>query len=334
LIKRNWFTLFLAVVFSATLWPMSVYFFIGLVRQAATGAWPAAQGEVLDSHVVSHRGRKSTTYRPEVTFRYTVDGRSYTADTVTRGTTFADSSSYAQRVVNSHPRGRRVSVHYNPDNPAEAVLLAGFGDREWAVTSLQAVFLSAPCTVWLIFAMGAAARQSDRVGTVRVMEPAPGVTVIRAVNVPAWVMASIGWYLGLIGTVVAALAIADKGVVWYVLPGWAAAAALAATGYGLRRTWINAGRCDHVVDTTVTPPVFIPARGRSAAVHPVDLARVTDTAIRQDSRISTNKKQHFRVHLVINGRAATLPLVDIQQRGDAEAFDSWLRARLGLPGDP
>lgn len=95
-----------------------------------------------------------------------------------------------------------------------------------------------------------------------------------------------------------------------------------------RRRWIAAGRCDTVIDRAAG--LLIPPRGRKATAEAIPLTRVTGTMLKQDSRVSTNKVRHWRVHLVLEGEKKTRPIADVRTKADAGAFDDWFRARLGL----
>jgi hypothetical protein len=60
-------------------------------------------------------------YYPEVTYEYQVDGTTYTSSKI-NVIMFGSDISYAQGVLNRYPIGSTVDVHYNPDNPSDAVL--------------------------------------------------------------------------------------------------------------------------------------------------------------------------------------------------------------------
>jgi hypothetical protein len=77
---------------------------------------------VVGSQVVSHRGSKSTSHRPLVTFRYQVDGRERQAETVfPLAATFSDEAP-AQAVVARHPPGSQTTAWYDPAAPDAAFL--------------------------------------------------------------------------------------------------------------------------------------------------------------------------------------------------------------------
>ncbi|MFT3683664.1 MAG: hypothetical protein QM783_01855 [Phycisphaerales bacterium] len=220
-----------------------------------------------------------------------------------------------------------MPVYYNPGAPSEAVLRRGLGDREWQVVALTGLILSVPAVAWIIL-IGSVASSGGRVGTVRVLAPAPGVWVIRSLQVSALGAGLIGWGVGQVGTVIVTMAFMDDHVLEGVLIGWGTAMALAIGGYVLRSRWIAAGRRDHVIDAG--NGVFVLARGVSSTAESLPLESITGTVVLQDSKISTNKRQHWRVHLVVSGREKTVPLVDISLKKDAEEFEGWLRERLGL----
>jgi hypothetical protein len=91
----------------------------------AVRAWPTAEGLVTESELLSaHEPHDLTTpmYTASITYTYTVGSRGYAASRVT----FADHSSSRPAgmaaVVARYPLGSSVSVHYDPAEPASAVL--------------------------------------------------------------------------------------------------------------------------------------------------------------------------------------------------------------------
>jgi len=82
------------------------------------------EGEVLASKVKRHEGDSDSgpTYEALVKYRYTVDGSEYTSMRYSYGSMASSDRSHAAAVVKAHPKGRRVTVWYDPRKPAEAVL--------------------------------------------------------------------------------------------------------------------------------------------------------------------------------------------------------------------
>jgi hypothetical protein len=329
-VKKNWFLVVMALMFSLVFWTLSGVFLYGVVRQAGTADWASAQGKVVSSRVTSHRGSKGgTTYKPEVVFTYTLGGATHTSSNITLASGFSDSGGgYAQRIVSENPPGKDVTVYYNPKSPGEAVLIRGVTDREWQLVSLLGLFVSVPVFLWLLVASSFRAQAGDRVGTVRVIEPAPGISVVRSFVITPLAAAFIAWGVALVATIILTMTVFGGNARASVLIGWSASLALA-IAFGLwRRSWITAGRCDTVIDRGAG--LLIPARGLRGEATALPLSTVKDTAVRQDSPVSTNKTRHWRVHLLIEGEAKSRPVADIRLKADAETFNQWVRSRIGL----
>ena len=86
------------------------------------GRWPTTPGIVTGSEVrVDTAGRRFS--RPEVLYAYEVSGERHYSDRVTyTWVGIKDRKPTPEDVVATYPEGSRVTVHYNPDNPDEAVL--------------------------------------------------------------------------------------------------------------------------------------------------------------------------------------------------------------------
>ena len=94
----------------------------------ASQSWPATSGQITEAHVSHHTstdsdGDSSDHYTPNVKYTYQAIGQEY------EGTKFGfgfqqsyGSSGKAQAALARFPVGAQVTVYYNPNNPAEAVL--------------------------------------------------------------------------------------------------------------------------------------------------------------------------------------------------------------------
>jgi hypothetical protein len=102
----------------------------GLWLRASSSGWPTTSGAVIASRVAFSTDQEGYTYRyPQVTYRYSVSGTTYTA---TEGSLPGDPDD----VVHEHPPGDPVTVHYNPNRPSEAFLATGL-----AAVGLGAIIL-------------------------------------------------------------------------------------------------------------------------------------------------------------------------------------------------
>jgi hypothetical protein len=83
--------------------------------------WPTVSGKILERGVEPMQtGRQS--FSPKVRYSYTVGGTEYAGQQVYRTGRAGSLKQSAQRLVDGLPES--IPVHYNPDNPSEAFLLA------------------------------------------------------------------------------------------------------------------------------------------------------------------------------------------------------------------
>lgn len=117
----------LAVGVGVTVWGIAV------VRNAmASSSWPTVTGTVTASDVErqrsrsgTRRNRRKTSYRANVAYEYSVDETKYASDQVSFGEYASSNPNFAQQIVNRYPKGKRVEVHYDPQQPEVAVLEPG-----------------------------------------------------------------------------------------------------------------------------------------------------------------------------------------------------------------
>jgi hypothetical protein len=104
--------------------------------------WPEATGTVVVSDLQrSPNVEGGHTYRPEVSYRYTVNGEEFVASR----TRFGDRlelgwSAPAVRIIRRYRVGTVVRVRYNPDDPGDAVLEPGVNGLLFASAAFGGVF--------------------------------------------------------------------------------------------------------------------------------------------------------------------------------------------------
>src|SRR5579863_2176834 len=90
------------------------------LRATASKRWPLSPGTVIASALEkSPDGRWR--YRAAVQYRYRAGGKEYQSDRIFWGGNEGRQKHIAS-VIAAYPQGSKVSVHYDPQNPAEAVL--------------------------------------------------------------------------------------------------------------------------------------------------------------------------------------------------------------------
>jgi Protein of unknown function (DUF3592) len=107
-------------------------FIYAIQRNAALQrTWPTTTGRVESSgvHAFESRdnddGRLRTKYRADVVYSYEVAGVRYTRDKLGSSETSSNIEKFARRIADRYPAGSTIEIHYNPANPAEAIVKPG-----------------------------------------------------------------------------------------------------------------------------------------------------------------------------------------------------------------
>ena len=107
-------------------------FIYAIQRNAALQrAWPITSGRIESSgvHAFESRdnddGRLRTKYRAEVIYSYEVAGVRYTSDKLGSSEMSSTVETVARRISDRYPAGSTIDIHYNPANPAEAIVKPG-----------------------------------------------------------------------------------------------------------------------------------------------------------------------------------------------------------------
>lgn len=107
----------------------------------AMDSWPEASGLITKTSISDDRRQ-----RPEITVAFTVAGKEYSVlcDLGISGFGMGRSRvSTSRKIIALYPPGKKVTLHYNPDNPKEATLRGGLRWAPLARISAGATFFSA-----------------------------------------------------------------------------------------------------------------------------------------------------------------------------------------------
>ncbi len=109
------------------------------IKGMRTEHWPITNGKIESANLKEQSSRNGPTYSAEVTYRYQVNGDSYTGNKISVGA-LSSSDEYARAILNRYPVGAPVSVHYSPGDPADAVLETGIHGGTWLCFGVGTVF--------------------------------------------------------------------------------------------------------------------------------------------------------------------------------------------------
>ncbi len=130
-VRRRW-ALVGAWVFAVG-WAVFVYFMdnyiIGrIARQFQTGGYSSVEGTVLSCAAKEVPTDEGISYRVDIEYTYWVHNQEHTGRRVDYRIFVAEK--WVSGFVAAHPGGSKVTVFYDPDNPARAVLIAGWSGEE------------------------------------------------------------------------------------------------------------------------------------------------------------------------------------------------------------
>lgn len=106
--------------------------------------WPSVEGTILQSERVRVSGRGSPSYYAKTAYTYKVNGTTYTSSQISLWTDYLAGVA-GDHFLNSHPTNSTVTVHYNPQDPTNAVLLPGADERAnrtWMVVGAVILLLA------------------------------------------------------------------------------------------------------------------------------------------------------------------------------------------------
>jgi hypothetical protein len=92
-------------------------------RLAASQGWPQATGTVTGGKIVSEYSNDSTGYSLALTYDYLVNGVRYTGKRIGFSRRSYSRKSRAQSELDRYPLNSGVIVYFNPEKPADAVLV-------------------------------------------------------------------------------------------------------------------------------------------------------------------------------------------------------------------
>ena len=90
----------------------------------ASNSWPTTKGVVVSSEVMLVKGGKGTGHVPTVNYRYEVNGVPHLGKRI-HIRDVSEMPDEAEISIASFPVGKEVDVHFDPNEPAQAVLRPG-----------------------------------------------------------------------------------------------------------------------------------------------------------------------------------------------------------------
>jgi hypothetical protein len=135
------------------------FFFFGraeLPKSRAAETWIETEGTMISSRVVesSYRdpdtGQWEYTESPELSFKYTAEGRTYEGYKLTPVN--SSGGAPAKDIVDRYPAGAQVTVYYDPEDPSDAALTNESSIIGYVLMAIAIVMslIAVPFAVWAV----------------------------------------------------------------------------------------------------------------------------------------------------------------------------------------
>ena len=140
--------LFFALFWSVGTLGVDVVIARSLFQQIQALSYSTTPGSITHSEVETVRGNRSRTYRPNIQYKYSVDGKEYLGERYRYGQ-MSSSKGWAEQIIDSHPVGSPIEVHFAPADPSDAVLMVGLEGLDLLIFMFMLPFNLVMLTFWI-----------------------------------------------------------------------------------------------------------------------------------------------------------------------------------------
>lgn len=306
------------------------YFVLGgVVRQLGTLNYQPVNAVIRTSEVTTSRDSKGkTTYRPRVTFAYSVNEIEYLADKISYSVPLS-SVGGANETVARYPSGSQTTAYVSLDDPQAAVLQKGLEP-----TDLLLIMFLLPFNmigIAMLVALVPLGRHKNT-GGVEIVENLREIRARLNPNTP-WIAVAAALGCGsFAGIFVVFLGSRIFPMSAMIAVTWIAIIALCLDSWRRTREKRNSGHGDlviHKLDKSLQLwrlPLDASETHSKSALEKISLMEEK----RKDSEGDSVTKHVLRLHLKSGDKLAIRESADEE---DARAFAGWLRDQLGIPLD-
>ena len=195
-----------------------------LLRSLRCEHWPTTEGVIESAEMGTHSGSDDgDTYSANITYNYHVADIRYEGTRLAFGAMSA-SSEYARGILARYPVGKKVPVHYAPNNPELAVLETGIHGGTWIGFGVGTVFV---LFGWMFLQQFSSANRGDQstpttqsnaglqqppvlMGVIFMLMGSFAFFMEPAGGTPNWILYAAGGFFVLIGLFILALHLQSK----------------------------------------------------------------------------------------------------------------------------
>lgn len=114
-----------------------------ILKTHQASSWPTTTAALTSVELKRSAGSKRPTYQVDVRYTYRVSGQSYTGSTLSIGYGGSSDLPAHEALVRKLESASSVEVRYNPNAPAESVLMPGISRAHWFFLALALTWLLA-----------------------------------------------------------------------------------------------------------------------------------------------------------------------------------------------
>ena len=104
--------------------------------------WPTTDAAVLESRLAVESHSETTSSYAFIWYEYRVEGKTYTNSRISFSERALDESKWASKMVQDHPEGSTIQVHYDPELPSDAAIFVGLTPASFAQAAFGCVLLA------------------------------------------------------------------------------------------------------------------------------------------------------------------------------------------------
>ncbi len=320
---RRFFSLLIVVAWGGATLAVDWFAAAGVVRAVRSNGWVTADGVVTRCEVV--RAHKSS--RLDLAYTFTVGGREYTGHDIDAGPTTQSSDRWTRRVA-ALPAGTPVTVYYDSDDPAEAVLEPGMPSEFLCVplvlTPFNVIAAGLPVAWWRVVLRR---RRFDPARHVRPSADGLAVRLNGLSRLESFGITLVG--LSVVGILAVFVLLHSSPALppsWWLDGGvWVTILALSGVGawkWGGPRRLVERGNM-----------LTLPATPSGSKTMEVPRKAVVCVGVQTDQRRGKRSTYLVFIQVVVTGSGKSrreVRFAEYADRRDADALAGWLRGRLGL----
>lgn len=319
-----------AVFWFAFVATFDVYLVNRFAKQlSSASSWQQTTGVIQSSKIVTgHTSKGGKTYRPEISYTYSVDGRAFSSSIIAAGGTDGFGNSDSTQIVQANPVDATVPVYYDPSDPSDAALMVGLQPRSFMMVIFLIPF-NAVLLAMVVFLRRAHRYAGDPLLGRIVMDDG-NRAVLRMSQITPLTAGCLGAGIaGFIGIFVAAFAWSGQPPLHIAATILGSALAVGCLAAFWRSSAIASGKYDIELDRTFKR-ITLPHSRKSYNQESLRFADLI-IAIELDSKRKMNKQSTWKLHLSGKNEGDSAYTAIWLTSDDARTLAKWLSKQTGVP---